>query len=202
MKAHPAIALIDFADIPAGVLATDAMVKKAPIALLRCGTVTGGRFLTVIGGSTASVAEAFEEGVYWGGRSVLDRVFLADVHPQLYDALFGHRVVGGGGTMAVITTDSVPAAVRAAEAALKGTPVTLSEIRLADSGLAGKGLIVLRGELHDVEAAVSLALGTIGSDRQVSHRILTAPHEALWNQIDTATLFASVPALDLDGEGD
>lgn len=200
MKAHPAIAVIDFADIPAGVLATDAMVKKAPIALLRCGTVTGGRFLTVIGGSTASVAEAFDEGMYWGGSNVLDQVFLADVHPQLYEALFGHREVGSGGTMAVLTTDAVPASVRAAEAALKGTPVALAEIRLADRGLAGKGLIVLRGELHDVEAAVSLALAAAGPGRQVSHRILTSPHEALWHQVDSATLFDAVPPLELEGE--
>jgi len=200
MKTHPAVALVDFSDIPAGILATDAMIKKAPIALLRCGTITAGRYLTVIGGSTASVAEAFAEGLYWGGTHVLDQVFLADVDPQLHEALFGRRQTGLGGTMAVLTADAVPAAVRAAEAALKGTPVTLVEIRLADSGLAGQGLVVLRGELHDVEAAVSLALAAAGPARRVSHRILTAPHDALWSQVDAATLFAQVPTARLEGE--
>jgi microcompartment protein CcmL/EutN len=200
MKRHPAVAILDFSDIPTGVHATDAMVKKAPIALLRCGTVTDGRFLTIIGGSTASVAEALEEGLFWGGGSVTDHVFLADVDAQLFDGMFGVRQPGGPGAMAVITTSSVAAIARAVEAALKGTPVSLVEIRLADSGLAGKGLAVLRGELHDVEAAVGLALATVGPRHTVSHRIISSPHDATAETVDTATLFSAAATIELEGE--
>jgi len=202
MKTHPAIAVLDFADIPAGVFTTDAMVKRAPIALLRCGTVTSARFLTVIGGSTASVAEALEEGLARGGAAVIDHAFLADVHPMLYESLFGVRRRGGDGAMAVLTVDAVSAMVRALEAALKGTPVELVELRPADTGLAGLALAVLRGALHDVEAAVSLALAAAGPLRRVSHRIVTSPHEATWAQIDAASLFAGRASTELAGEDD
>lgn len=199
MKPHAAIAVLDCADIPTGVLATDAMIKRAPIALLRCGTVTAARFLTVIGGSPASVAEALEEGVARAGAALVDHAFLADVHPAVYGALFGARHAGGDGAMAVFTVDAVAAMVRAMEAALKGTPVQLVELRAADSGLDGLSLAVLRGELHDIEAAVALALTAAGPLRRVTHRIITSPHESTWAQIDATTLFFASSATEVDG---
>ena len=63
MKKHPAIAIIEFSEIPAGMSATDAMLKKAPIAFVKCGTITRGRYLTLIGGTTASVEVSLEEGL-------------------------------------------------------------------------------------------------------------------------------------------
>ncbi len=201
MKSFPAVALIEFADIPAGIHATDALLKKAPIASLKSGTITRGRYLALIGGTTASVEEAFEEAIYHGGASIIDKIFLPDVHPEVFAAMFGKRGKSRGGAWAVFETASVSANVRAAEAALKGTPVELLEIRLADDGLAGKGLSIYEGELHDIEAAVDLA--SVFMDRAgiaYNHRILTAPHEALCAQINQTTRFHEVEALVLEGE--
>ena len=91
MKNPPAIAVVEFKDIAVGIVATDAMLKKSPIAFLKCGTISRGRYLTLIGGTTASVEEAINEGLFWGGANVLDHVLLADVHPQVYDAILGQR---------------------------------------------------------------------------------------------------------------
>ena len=57
-KRHGAMALLEFETIAAGVLASDIMVKRSPIALLRCGTIHPGRFLILVGGSVASTEEA------------------------------------------------------------------------------------------------------------------------------------------------
>ena len=54
------MALLEFKTVAAGVLASDRMVKRAPIALLRCGTIHPGRFLILVGGSVASTEEAFQ----------------------------------------------------------------------------------------------------------------------------------------------
>jgi len=202
MKKHPAIAVLDFSDIPVGMTATDAMLKKAPIALLRCGTISRGRFLTLIGGTTASVEESLREGLFWGGESVLDHVLLADVHPQVYEAVLGHRNPGGTGSLAIIETDTAAANVRAAELALKGTPVRLVELRLADPDLWGKGVSVYQGELHDIEAAVAIAVPRLEtSGRIVRHRIISSPHEALIQQLDASTHFGVSELLELEGEG-
>jgi len=77
-------------------------------------------------------------------------------HPRVYDAILGRRKAGNSGALAIIETDTVAANVRAAEAALKGTPVDLIEIRLADTGLSGRGLSLYQGALPDIEAAIEI----------------------------------------------
>lgn len=201
MKKHPALAVVEFSDIPTGITATDAMLKKAPIAWLRCGTITSGRYLTMIGGTTASVEESFQAGLLSGDGSLVDSVLLPDVHPQLFAATLGERHTGGRGALAIIETPTVSAIVRAAEAALKGTPVTLVEIRLGDSGLAGKGVSVYQGALHDIEAAVQLAEAVVRESGQAaSVRIIPAPAEAMTVAVEGGTSFASANLFELEGE--
>jgi microcompartment protein CcmL/EutN len=201
MKTHPALAALEFDDIAAGIAATDAMLKRAPIAFFKCGTITHGRYLTVLGGTTASVVESADEGVRQGAGCLLDHVVLPDVHPRLFDGVLGNRRPRGGGSLAIVETTTVSASIRGAEAALKGTPIELVEIRLADSGLAGKGTIVFEGKLHDIEAGVALALSRIGdSPARVSYRIIAAPHDATAGQIAHGTSFRSALLIDLEGE--
>jgi microcompartment protein CcmL/EutN len=201
MKPFPAVAMLEFRDIPAGIQATDAMLKKAPIAYLKNGTITRGRYLAVIGGSTGSVEESFQEGLYWGGNDIIDKVFLPDVHPEVFTAMFGRRKKTGHGAWLIIETASVAANVRAAEAAVKGTPVALIELRLADDGLAGKGLSIFEGELHDIEAAVDIAAAFMThAGVTFSHRVLTSPHEALGRMISGNTRFHEIAAIKLEGE--
>lgn len=201
MKKAPALAVIEFRDIPTGIDATDAMLKKAPIAFVKSGTITRGRFLTLIGGSTAAVEESLQEGLFRAGDGVLDHLLLADVHPRVYDAILGGRRAAATGALAIIETDTVASNVRAAELALKGTPVELVELRLADSGLSGKGIGIYQGELPDIEAAVDIVVGYLrqmGGD--VRQRIISSPHDALVRQIGSGTSFASAVLLELDGE--
>lgn len=202
MKTHPALALVEFSDIPVGMRATDAMVKKAPIAFLRCGTVTEGRWVTMVGGTTASVEEALAAGVLVGGAAVIEHVLLADVHPRVLEAVAGHRKPPRMGSLAVMETSTAVATVRAAEAALKGTGVELAELRLADQGLAGKGVAVYAGALHEIEAAVALArAAAVQGGGGVSVVILSAPHEAVYAAIEGGTVFSTAALLDLGGEG-
>jgi len=201
MKQFPAVAIIEFRNIPTGIQATDAMLKKAPIAFIKNGTITRGRYLTLIGGSTAAVEEAYEEGLFWGANDVLDQVFLPDVHPDVFAAMFGQRTKSDNGAWVIIETASVAANVRAAEAAMKGTPVRLIELRMADDGLAGKGLSVYEGELHDIDAAIGIASAFLErAGVEFSYRILTAPHEALARQISHSSKFQEAESMALEGE--
>jgi microcompartment protein CcmL/EutN len=201
MKKHPALAIVEFSDIPAGIYAADAMLKKAPIAFIKCGTITRGRYLVMIGGSTAAVEEARDEGLAQGGDRVLDHLLLADVHPRVYDAIVGTRRRGGQGALAIVETDTVASNVRAAEAALKATDVELIEIRLADTGLSGKGVSLYQGDLHQIEEAVRVARRFLeGTGAEMRHRIIASPHEGLLAQIRTSTWFGSQAILELDGE--
>jgi microcompartment protein CcmL/EutN len=203
MRKTSALAVLDFAEIPTGVCAVDAILKKAPIAFVRAGTLTRGRYLVVFGGSTAATAESLAEALATSGGAVIDHTFLPDVHPALFDAAFGARRKSAG-SLLIIETETASSIVRAVEAALKGTPVELVELRLADEGLAGKGIALLAGSLHDVEYAAILAAEGTGVDapppRGFLHRLIAAPHEIMEREIAAVMRFDRAPLLELDGE--
>src|ERR1041385_2288667 len=133
MKKASALAVIDYEDIPAGVYAVDAILKKAPIAFVRAGTVTRGRYLVLFGGSTASTNESLEEALATCGGAIIDHTFLPDMHPQLFDAVVGKKRRSTG-SLLIIETETAASIVRSVEAAMKGTPVDLIEVRLSDIG--------------------------------------------------------------------
>src|SRR5207237_10318643 len=96
MKKASALAVIDYEDIPTGVYAVDTILKKAPIAFVRAGTVTHGRYLVLFGGSTGATAESLAEARETCGRSIIDEAFLPDVHGSLFDGVFGSRREASG----------------------------------------------------------------------------------------------------------
>jgi microcompartment protein CcmL/EutN len=153
-----ALALIEFSGPAAGILAVDRMLKMAPVALLRCGTVHPGRFLALVGGTVAATQEAHAEALdVASAQSALeDEVCLPDPHPQLAAAVAGERIAPDGDTLGVMETATSPSLLRAVDAALKGVPVDLVEVRLADD-LGGKALAVICGDLTDVAAAMAIA---------------------------------------------
>jgi len=119
MRKYPTIAVMEFASIADGIYCTDALLKKAPIAMIKSGTVSGGRYLIIIGGSTASVEESLTEALAVGQASRLDHTFLPDVDPQLHDAVLGQRQPVTEDAVAILETDTVAANVRAAESRSK-----------------------------------------------------------------------------------
>ena len=203
MKKVSALAVLDFDNIPTGVFAVDTILKKAPIAFVRAGTVTRGRYLVLFGGSTGATLESLEEARERCGAAIIDEAFLPDVHESLFDGVFGAHS-DASGSLLIIETETASSIVRAVEAALKGTPVHLIEVRLSDTGLAGKGVALLSGTLHDVEAASVLAGAGLGPDaappRGYSFRLIAAPHDVTERNIAGTTRFNDAKVIELDGE--
>jgi microcompartment protein CcmL/EutN len=201
MRKYPTIAVMEFASIADGIYCTDALLKKAPIAMIKSGTVSGGRYLIIIGGSTGSVEESLNEALTVGQASRLDHAFLADVHPQVHDAVLGQRQPVVQDAVAILETDTVAANVRAAETALKGTQVRLVELRLADYELSGKAISLYNGELAEVQAAMELAGDFLrGRKEYVQHRIICRPHEVVTQYLTEGTRFAAAKPIEMDGE--
>jgi microcompartment protein CcmL/EutN len=201
MKKYPAIAVVELTGIADGIYCTDALLKKAPIAMIKSGTVSHGRYLVIIGGSTASVDESLREALAAGQPSVLDHTFLPDVDPQVHEAILGAKQPCEQDAVAILETETVSANVRAAELALKGTAVRLVELRLAEYEMSGKAISVYNGELHEVQAAMELAGAFLrGRKEYVQHRVISRPHEALTRQLTAGTRFAETSARELEGE--
>ena len=198
-KRHGALALLEFQTIAAGVLASDLMVKRAPIALLRCGTIHPGRFLILVGGSVASTEEAFLAGTQMGEaeQHLSGSVFLGDVHPGLHDAVLGTRKDMTGDALAVVETRSSPALLAAVDAAIKSTPVILSEIRLGDD-LGGHAVALMSGDLTDAETAIGICTERAG-DQLLAKTLLPRLDPDLRQLLDRGTRFGLCPAFEPAG---
>jgi len=198
-KRYPALALLDVETVAHGVLASDLMVKRAPIALLRCGTIHPGRFLVLVGGSVASTEEAYRIGVRYAESedALRGSVFLGDVHPMLNDAVLGARREIEGEALGVIETRSSPALLSSVDAAIKSTPVVLAEVRLADD-LGGHAFALVTGDLTDTETALAISTERAG-DQLLTTSLLPRLDPNLREMLDGGTHFGRCPAFEPDG---
>ena len=188
---QPALALIDFDSIAAGIEAADAMAKRAQIELLRVGTVQPGRYLVLIGGTVADVEESFAAGLEVGSSAVLDQVFLPHVHPEVVSALAGGRVPDVRDALGVVETATVASVIRAADAGVKGANVRLVEVRLAD-GLGGKGVVLFSGLVADVEAAVEIGVSSLDAPTLLVRQVVIPQlHKTVWDNVSDASRFSA-----------
>ena len=186
---EPALALLEFSSIAAGIQAADAMVKRAPIDVIKAGTVQPGKYLVLIGGQVADVEESLAAGREVGGAAAVDFVYLPHVHPEVVEAIGGGRVEQVVDSLGVIETTTVAAAIHAADAGLKGAEVRLVEVRLAD-GLGGKGIVLFSGLVADVEAAVEIGVGVLERpDLLVRQVVIPQLHPEMWENVADVTRF-------------
>ncbi len=189
MAVQPAIALLELDSIAVGVLAGDAMVKRAPVESICAGTVHPGKYLVLVGGDVASVEEAFAVGMDVAGPNLLDRIFLPAVHPGVVSALRGERAGTAGEALGVVETRTATSTVGAADRGLKGAEVSLLEIRLADR-LGGKAYCIFSGTVADVEAAVDLAVdGLERPENLVARVVIPQFHSEMLENLESAPDF-------------
>jgi microcompartment protein CcmL/EutN len=194
---QPALGLLELDSIAAGIAAGDAMAKRAPIEVIRAGTVHPGRYLVLVGGAVADVEEALEAGREGAAASVRDVVFLPNIHPGVVAGMRGARHEATAEALGVIETDTVASTIRAADAGLKGARVQLLELRLADD-LGGKGYLLFGGPVSEVEAAVEAGLGAVGAgvaaagapDRP-AWRVIAALHAEMAQNLAADARFAA-----------
>lgn len=162
----PALALLEFDSIAAGIVAADAMAKKAPLDRLVTGTAQPGRLLVLLAGDVAAVEECVAAGRLAGSGALMDEVYLPGVHIQVVAALAGARQLPLEDALGMVETSSAASAIHAADAGLKGADVRLLELRLSD-GLGGKGLCFFTGPVADVETAVELGSAAVTPGRLI-----------------------------------
>lgn len=192
MKKYPAFALLEFSRIATGIFAGDAMLKQAPISLLKLGTVHPGKHLIMIGGSVAAVEEAYLEGIKKGADQVIDSVMLPNIHRVVYDAVLGARSKCSDEALAVIETSTVSAAIKSADAGIKGAEVDIVEIRLADD-IGGKALTIFTGKLEEVETAVEISKeAVLNSNCWLEETIIPRLHADMMKRINSASTFSAM----------
>jgi microcompartment protein CcmL/EutN len=187
---EPSVAVLEFSSIAKGIEAGDAMIKRAPLQVIRAGTVHPGKYLVLAGGLTADVEEAVAAGREVAGLSLVDVVFLPDVHPDVVASIAGTRREDAGEALGVIETLTVAATIEAADAGVKGARVTIRDLRLADD-LGGKAYVVFGGEVAEVEAAVGYGVErTAAGGQEVTHVVISQLHDEMRENLAADPTFA------------
>ena len=150
---HVAIAAVETSSIAQGTVVGDAMVKQAEVTLVEACTLSPGKYWVLIGGEVGPVRSAYARGVEVASDTLLDSLFIPQLHELVLPALRGAVPTRDDDALGVIETLSAASAIIAADRAAKTAAVTLRDLRLAN-GLGGKGFVFLSGEVGDVQAAV------------------------------------------------
>ena len=180
----PALGVLELASIARGARAADAVVKRAEVTIVASRAVSGGGHLSYFRGGVAELDEGLRAGIEIAGSALVDSLFLPLAATQLWAALPDPLALSWTGdelAAAVVETETVSAALAAADAACKAAEVTLRDVRLA-AGIAGKGYFSMTGELTDIEAAAAAAAAAAGS-RLRELEIIAAPAPELLGQL-------------------
>jgi microcompartment protein CcmL/EutN len=177
----PCIGLLEFANVPRGIEAADALLWEATVELLFSAPVQPGKYVLLFSGSVDDVRAALRKGEELGGQDVIDRLHIPAVHEQVEAALRrrDEYIEGKLDAIGVIETTTVASAILAADRALKKATVDLFDLRIAN-GLGGKSFLCLVGEISDVRAAVAEAAGLAAEAGRLSRDVVIPnPHEDL-----------------------
>lgn len=150
---HVAIAAIETSSIAQGTVVGDAMVKMAEVSLLQACTISPGKYWILIGGDVAPVRASFQRGLEVAAETLLDSLFIPQIHAMVIPALAGTVSGEDHDALGVIETLTAASAIVAADCAAKAARVTLRDLRLAN-GIGGKGVLFLSGDLPEVQAAI------------------------------------------------
>lgn len=185
----PAIGLLEFGSVAAGIVAADAMAKRAPIDEIVAGSVQPGRYLVLVAGDVASVEESVEAGREAAPAALLAEILLHDVHRSLVAALRGERIPGPVEALGIVETASVAPLLAAADAGVKGADVDLLEVNVAD-GLGGKAYLLFGGAVSDVEVAVAICVARIAPENLVGAEVIAQLHDEVGDNLTEHARFA------------
>jgi microcompartment protein CcmL/EutN len=168
---EPAIALVETNSIAAGILAGDAMVKKAIIQLLEARPICPGKYMVLVGGEVGPVREAWQVGVSTAADALVDQLLLPNVHRSVFPALMSATPPREDEALGIIETVTAAVCIVAADAAVKAADVQLLEIRLAN-GLGGKSFVLMEGTVSDVEASVAAGVQLVKQEGLLIRQVI------------------------------
>ncbi len=165
--------MFEVTGIARGMVVCDAIVKRATVEVLRSHPIDPGKYVILFAGPVAEVEEALDAGEELGSDTILDRLFIPNIHESVMSAIQGAGVRPGTGSIGIVECQTLAGAIIGLDTGLKAAEVNVIELRLG-SGLAGKGFFVLTGELHDVEAALEAAMEVSGDG--ATSEVIASPH--------------------------
>ncbi len=129
------------------------MVKIAEVDLIEACPISPGKHWVLVGGEVGPVRHAYRRGLEIAADTLLDHLFIPQLHEQVVPALRGIAPLQDDDALGVLEMLTAAAAIVGADRAAKAAEVRLRDIRLAN-GLGGKGIVYLTGDVGNVQAAI------------------------------------------------
>ena len=147
------IGMLEFTSICRGIEAADTMIKAGDVELVTAKTACPGKYMIIVTGDVGAVKAAVAAGEEVGRHYIVDRLVLANAHPQTIRSVQGVNDVKFFDALGVMEFYSLTSAVGAADAAAKSGLIELIEIRLG-MAIGGKAFVTLTGDVGSVNAAI------------------------------------------------
>ena len=120
------LGIIELDSIASGYIVLDAVIKAAPVSVLKAEMLNPGKFIIFLTGDVASVEFSMDAGIEAGVEAVLDHVLLQNLSSQVFPAMEkgGGPVSSSTGgnrldALGIIETYTTASAIEAADAAAK-----------------------------------------------------------------------------------
>lgn len=182
------LGLVELTSVAVGYAVADAMMKSAPITFLDVTAASPGKFLIIYTGEVAAVQEAHAAAIEAAGSAMTDTALMFNLSSQVVPAV--NRATTAEtitDAIGVLETFTAPSAVLAADAAAKGADIRLLSVTLLN-GLGGKAVVVLTGDVADVESALAIGLDGIDADTVADTVVIPAIHSGVVDYLPGRTL--------------
>ncbi len=178
-----AIGVIELKNVPKGVEATDDALKSAGVELVSAHPSCPGKFEIILTGSISNVTASVDHVSAKFGDYVIDTSVMGRIDERVISALFGTQKSEKKGALGLIETYSAATCIKAADLCVKTARVEIYDMRVS-RGLGGKGIVLLTGEIGDVNAAVEAGANYAkGTGMLSATSVIAAPHPDLWEQL-------------------
>ncbi len=177
------VGMVEFTSIARGCSAVDSMLKAADVTLLKAHSLCPGKYMGMVTGDIAAVQEAVDVACLIGQETVVDRLVLSNLHPQVIPAITGTTHIKKKDAVGILEFFSVATAVTAADLAAKAADIELIEVRLGFA-IGGKALVLFTGEVSAVDAALEAgAKAAKENGLLVEKTVIPRPHPAFFDTL-------------------
>lgn len=178
-----AIGVIELKNVPKGVEATDDALKSAGVRLVAAHPSCPGKYELILTGSISNVTASMEHVKGKFEDYIIDSSIMGRIDERVISALFGTQKGERKGALGLLETYSAAACIKAADLCVKTARVEIFDLRVS-RGLGGKGVVLVTGEVGDVNAAVEAGANYAkGLGMLSACSVIAAPHEDLWEQL-------------------
>lgn len=172
-----AVGFIEFKSIPAGIEATDDMLKSGNVELLMASPLCPGKYVSIIAGDVGAVEASIKNGKHIGGIHVLEAEVIPNIHPDVLPAMLGAGEISDVKSLGIVETINAISSILIADICVKASNVELIEIRIA-RGLGGKGYVLITGEISSVKTAIETAKHEMADGGLItSYSVIASPHK-------------------------